>query len=43
MARMTDVPSEMIGIMQGIIILLFSGQKFLQHYKHKLLMKGADI
>lgn len=41
MSRAADVPSEMIGIMQAIIILLISGQKFLQVYKKRLLVKGA--
>lgn len=43
MARLTDVPSEMIGIMQGLIILLISGRKFMQFYKNRMLMKEADV
>ena len=41
MSRMTDVPSQMISIMQGLIILLISGHKFMQFYKNRLLMKEA--
>lgn len=43
MARVTDVPAEMIGIMQGLIILLISGQKFLQFYKQRLILKEAEV
>lgn len=39
MSRLTDIPAEMIGIMQGLIILMISGQKFLQSYKKKLIIK----
>lgn len=39
MSRLTDIPAEMVGIMQGIIILLISGRKFLQNYKNKLILE----
>ena len=39
MARMTNVPSEMVFIMQAVIILLISGGRFLQNYKDKMLLK----
>lgn len=42
MARMTDVPSQMIGIMQGFIILLISGRQFMRFYKNRLLLKEAQ-
>lgn len=41
MARMTNVPAEMVGIMQGLIILLISGKKFMEGYKNKMLLKGV--
>lgn len=43
MSRLTDIPSEMVGIMQGLIILLISGQKFLQSYKKKLILKEMKL
>lgn len=42
MARMTNVPSEMVYIIQAIIILLISGQNFLKNYKDKMLIKEAQ-
>ncbi|MBS4536766.1 ABC transporter permease [Clostridium sp. D2Q-14] len=39
MARMTDIPSEMVYILQAIIILFISGKKFLEGYKEKSLLK----
>ena len=42
MARLTDMPAEMVGIMQGLIILLISGKKFLDFYKKKMLIKEAE-
>lgn len=39
MSRITDIPSEMVGIMQGVIILLISGRRFLQNYKNKLILE----
>ena len=43
MARMTNVPAEMVGIMQGLIILLISGRRFMQGYKNRMLLKEAKI
>ncbi|MFL0268878.1 ABC transporter permease [Candidatus Clostridium radicumherbarum] len=43
MARMTNVPAEMVGIMQGLIILLISGRKFMQGYRNKMLLKGVKV
>ncbi|MEG0307841.1 MAG: ABC transporter permease [Clostridium sp.] len=43
MARMTNVPAEMVGIMQGLIILLISGRKFMEGYKNRALLKEAKI
>lgn len=42
MARMTDVPAEMVFIIQAVIILLISGERFLQGYRHKMLLKEAQ-
>lgn len=42
MARMTNVPSEMVLILQAIIILLISGGKFLQNYRQKMLLKEVN-
>jgi simple sugar transport system permease protein len=39
MARMTNVPSEMVYIMQAVIILLISGGKFLQNYRQRVLLR----
>lgn len=39
MSRLTDIPAEMVGIMQGLIILFISGKKFLQFYRNRLVMK----
>ena len=41
MARLTDVPSEMVAIMQAIIILLISAERFLFHWRKKMLLKEA--
>lgn len=41
MARMTNVPAEMVGIMQGLIILLISGRKFMDGYRNRMLLKGV--
>jgi simple sugar transport system permease protein len=39
MARMTNIPSEMVYIMQAVIILLISGGKFLEKYKQRALLR----
>ncbi|SHH72891.1 ABC transporter permease [Sporanaerobacter acetigenes] len=41
MARMTDVPSEMVAIIQAIIILLISAERFLKPLKQKMILKEA--
>lgn len=41
MARMTNIPSEMVYVLQAVIILFISGRKFLEGYKEKLLLKGV--
>jgi ABC-type uncharacterized transport system permease subunit len=40
MARYTDVPSEVIIMIQAIMIVLISAQGFLAFWKHKILLKG---
>jgi simple sugar transport system permease protein len=42
MARMTNVPSEMVFIMQAVIILLISGGKFLENYRQRMLLKEVN-
>lgn len=41
MARMSDVPSEMISIIQAVIILLISAEQFLKFWKNRMLLKEA--
>lgn len=43
MARMSDVPSEMVAIVQAIIILLISSQMLLQGLKERMLLKEAKV
>ncbi len=40
-ARLSDVPAEMISILQGVIILLISAERFLYSYKQKMMLKEA--
>jgi simple sugar transport system permease protein len=39
MSSATDVPSEMIAFIQGIIIMLAAAQAFMSHQRQKMLMK----
>lgn len=41
MARSTNVPNEMVDIIQAIIILLISGRQFLANYKARALKREA--
>jgi simple sugar transport system permease protein len=41
MARMSDVPSEMVSIVQSIIIMLIIAEKFLANWKHKVIVKNS--
>ncbi|MBU5441123.1 ABC transporter permease [Paenibacillus sp. MSJ-34] len=41
MARMSDVPAEMISIVQAVIILLISAEQFLKFWKNRMLVKEA--
>lgn len=41
--RFADVPTEMISILQTIIILLISAEKFLHKYKQKWIEKDVQI
>ncbi len=43
MSRLTDIPAEMVGIMQGLIILFISGRKFLQFYRNRLVLKEVNL
>ena len=40
-ARLSDVPTEMISILQCIILLLVSAERFLHRYKRKWIEKGV--
>jgi len=41
MARMSDVPSEMVSIVQAIIIMLIIAEKFLSNWKHRVIVKNS--
>ncbi|MGO4108992.1 ABC transporter permease [Paenibacillus sp. YAF4_2] len=43
MARMSDVPAELISIVQAVIILLISAEQFLKFWKTRMLLKEAGI
>ena len=42
MARMTDVTSEMVTVIQSIMILLVTAQAFLAGYKHRMVVREAQ-
>ena len=42
MARMTDVPSEVISIIQAIIIMLIAAKRFLAKWKHKKIIEDSQ-
>lgn len=39
MARLTDVPAEMVAIIQAVIILLISAERFLAYWRQRMLLK----
>lgn len=41
MARMTDVQSEVVTLIQGIMIMLIAAERFLSTWRHKMIVKGA--
>ncbi|GMQ62256.1 ABC transporter permease [Vallitalea maricola] len=41
MARLTNVPAEMVAIIQAVIILLISGERFLFYWRQRMLLKEA--
>lgn len=41
MARMTDVPSEVVSIIQAIMIILVAAESFLSTWRHKMIVKQA--
>lgn len=41
MARQTDVPSEVVSIIQGIMIMLVAAESFLSTWRHKMVVKKA--
>lgn len=42
MARMTDVPSEVISAIQAIIIVLIAAKRFLAKWQHKRIIKNSQ-
>ncbi|MEW9094513.1 MAG: ABC transporter permease [Clostridiaceae bacterium] len=42
MARMTDVPSEVIAVIQAIIIMLIAANRFLAKWKHQRIVKDSQ-
>ena len=40
-ARLSDVPTEMVAILQALIILLVSAERFLHRYRQKWIEKGV--
>ncbi|WP_125154613.1 ABC transporter permease [Clostridium rectalis] len=42
MARMTDVPSEVISIIQAIMIMLIAANRFMAKWKHKKVVKHSQ-
>jgi len=43
MARKSDVQSEFIAIVQGVVIVLIAAEGFLAHYRHKMVVKEASV
>ncbi len=41
MSRTSDVQSEVVYIIQGVMIVLIAAESFLAHYRHKLVFKEA--
>lgn len=41
MARSTDVPTEMVNAVQGVIILLIAAKLFLDGWKHRTIVKNS--
>ena len=41
MARMSDVPSEVVSIVQAVIIMLIIAEKFLSGWKHRIIVKNS--
>ncbi|EIV99400.1 ABC transporter permease [Thermoanaerobacter siderophilus] len=41
MARMTDIPSEVVSIIQALVIMLVAAESFLASWRHKIVVKKA--
>lgn len=41
MARQTDVPSEIVAIVQAVVIVLISAEAILKNYQHRLVVRQA--
>ena len=42
LARSSDIPIELVSIIQAIIIMLVVAERFLYHRKHKMMVKNAE-
>ena len=42
LARSTDIPVELVSIIQAIIIMLVVAERFLYKQKHKLMVRAAE-
>lgn len=41
MARMTDVPSEVVSVIQALVIMLVAAESFMAKWRHKMVIKQA--
>lgn len=42
MTRTTDIPTEIVNVVQGIVILLVGAKMFLEGWRHKAIVKNAE-
>lgn len=42
MARQSDVPSEVVQIIQGVMIIFIAAESLLSHWKHKAMLKQTE-
>lgn len=43
LARNTDIPSEILGIIQAVVMLLVTATGFMVNFKHKMILKKFDL
>lgn len=41
--RMTDVPTELVSVIQSLVVIFIAAKQLLANYKHKLLLKDAMV